>query len=104
MADDRLASPREASTAAARRLSDSPRASAMRFSRRQNASSIEMLVRWPAMTRERLTTRALAASVGIGADEPAAIEASPGKRLFALDETPLGLRLAEGDTVPRRDG
>ena len=60
MADDRLASPREASTIAASRLRDTPRSAAMRRSRRQNASSREMLVRCPAMTSERLTTRALA--------------------------------------------
>ena len=59
IADDRLASPRDASTIAASRLSDTSRSSAMRRRRRQKASSIEMLVRWPAMTSERLTTRAL---------------------------------------------
>ena len=66
MADDRLAPPREASIIAARRLRDSPRSAAMARSRRQNASSRETLVRCPAMTSERLTTRAFALSVAIG--------------------------------------
>ena len=102
MADDKLASPREASTIAASPLSDSPRSSAIRRSRRQKASSIEIEVRWPAMTSERLTTRALAASVGIRAGK-AGVEARLGKRAFAFDETLLGLRPAEEDAVLGRD-
>src|SRR5271163_331462 len=104
MADDRLASPREASTIAASPLSDSPRSSAIRRSRRQKASSIEIEVRWPAMTSERLTMRELAASVDIRTGKPAGIEARLGKRAFAFDETLLGLRPAEDDSVLGRDG
>src|SRR5271168_5551550 len=99
MADDRLASPREASTIAASPLSDCPRSSAIRRSRRQKASSIEMLVRWPAMTSERLTTRALTGSVGVRARKPAGVEARLGKRAFAFDQALLGLRPAEDDAV-----
>src|SRR5271169_3018054 len=99
MADDRLASPREASTIAASPLSDCPRSSAIRRSRRQKASSIVMLVRWPAMTSERLTTRALAASVRIRARKPAGVEARLGKRAFAFYQPLLGLRPAEDDAV-----
>src|SRR5271156_429133 len=103
MADDRLASPREAATIPASPLSDCPRSSAIRCSRRQKASSIEMLVRWPAMTSERLTTRALTGSVGVRARKPVGIEARLGKRALAFDETLLGLRPAEDDAVLSRD-
>jgi hypothetical protein len=61
-----------------------------------------MLVRWPAMTSERLTTRALVASFGIGADKPAGVEARLGKRPLAFGETLLGLRPAEDDPVLSR--
>src|ERR1700685_4724416 len=91
MADDRLASPREASTIAASPLSDCPRFAAIRRSRRQKASSIEIEVRWPAMTSERLTTRALTGSVGVRRRRPAGVEARLGKRALAFDETLLGL-------------
>jgi hypothetical protein len=66
MADDRLAPSREASIIAARPLRDSPRSAAMARSRRQNASSRETLVRCPAMTSERLMTRASGLPYGVG--------------------------------------
>src|SRR5258708_23471954 len=102
MADDRLAPSREASIIAARELSDSPRSSAMARSRRQNASSRETLVRCPAMTSERLTTRAFALSVAIGLCEAAGVEASRGERALALDETFLRLRAAKYRALLRR--
>src|SRR5271165_4511749 len=104
MAEDRLASPREASTIAASTLRDSPRSAAMRRSRRQKASSRETLVRWPAMTSERLTTRALAASVDIGSHDPASLEVGLRKRALGLDQKFLGLRPAKNDAVLIRDG
>jgi len=103
-ADDRLASPREASTKAASALTESPRSAAMRRSRRQNASSMEMLVRWPAMTSECLTTRACAASLGIGASDPAGLEVGLRHRPFPLDKASLGLRAAKEDAILLRDG
>src|ERR1700722_6988446 len=102
MADDRLASPREAPINPARPLRDSPRSAAMARRRRQNASSRETLVRCPAMTSERLITRALAPSVAIGPREPAGVEAGLGERALALDETLLGLRAAEERAALRR--
>lgn len=104
MAEDRLASPREASTIAASALRDSPRSAAMRRSRRQKASSRETLVRWPAMTSERLTTRAFAASVGIRAQDPVSLEVGLRNRALGLGETSLGLRPAKDEAVLIRDG
>jgi hypothetical protein len=103
MADDRLASPREASTVAASPLSDSPRFVAIRRSRRQKASSIETLVRWPAITSERLMTRALAASVGMWARKSAAVETCLGERALAFDETLFRLRPTEDRAVLGRN-
>ena len=95
IADDRLAPSREASTIAARRLRDRPRSSAMARSRRQNASSRETLVRCPAMTSERLMTRAFALSVAIGLYEAAGVEVGRCQRALALDEAFLRLRLTK---------
>ena len=103
MAEDRLASPREASTIAASALRDSARSAAMRRRLRQKASSKETLVGWPAMTSERLTTRALAASVGIGSHDPLSLEVGLRNRALGLDETFLGLRPAKDDAVLIRD-
>ncbi len=89
---------------AASALRDSPRSAAMRRSRRQKASSRETLVRWPAMTSERLTTRAFAASVAIGAHDPAGLEVGLRNRAFGLDQTSLSLRPAKDDAVLIRDG
>ena len=89
MADERLALPREASIIAARLLRESPRSAAIWRSRRQNASSSEMLVRCPATTSERLMTRASPLSVAIGPSEPSGVELSLGKGALALDETLL---------------
>jgi hypothetical protein len=61
-----------------------------------------MLVRCPAMTSERLTTRAFAPSVAIGPHEPAGVEAGRGERALALYETLLGLRAAEDSAVLSR--
>src|ERR1700722_9143091 len=99
MADDRLAPPREASIIAARPLRDRPRSAARARSRRQNASSRETLVRWPAMTSERLRTRAFAPSVAIGRYEAAAVEAGLGERALALVKAFLRLRAAEDSAV-----
>ena len=99
MADDRLAPSREASTIAASRLRDSPRSAAMRRSRRQNASSSEMLVRCPAMTSERLTTRAFGALSRHRAASAGGRRAGLGERALALGETLLGLRAAEDGAV-----
>src|SRR5664279_221753 len=55
------------------------------------------------MTSERLTTRALAASVDIRAREPAGVEARLCKRALAFDEALLALRPAEDGTVLSRD-
>ena len=104
MAEDRLASPREASTLAASALRDSPRSAAMRRSRRQKASSRETLVRWPAMTSERLRTRAFAASVDIGSHDPVSLEVGLRNRALGLDETSFGLRPSKDDAVLVRDG
>ena len=95
MADDRLAPPREASIIAASELRDRPRSSAMARSRRQNASSRETLVRCPAMTSERLMTRAFALSVAIGLCETAGVEVGLCQRALALDETFLRRRAAK---------
>src|ERR1700692_4837570 len=102
IADDRLAPPREASIIAARPLRDSPRSAARARSRRQNASSRETLVRCPAMTSERLMTRAFAPSVAIGRYEAAAVEAGLGERALALGKTFLSLRAAEDSAVLSR--
>src|ERR1700744_4434966 len=100
MADERLASPRAASMAAASALTDSPRSAAMRRRRRQNASSSEMLVRCPAMTSERLTTRAFSLSVlAIRLIEAPRVEAGLRKRPLALDEALLGLRAAKDSAI-----
>jgi hypothetical protein len=95
MADDRFAPPREASIIAARPLRDSPRSDARARSRRQNASSSETLVRWPAMTSERLMTRVFAPSVAIGLYEAAAVMGSLGERALALGQALFALRAAE---------
>jgi hypothetical protein len=55
------------------------------------------------MTSERLTTRALAASVGIGAGKTAGVEARLGKRALAFGEALLGLREAEDEAILGRD-
>ncbi len=56
------------------------------------------------MTSERLTTRAFAGSVGIGAHDPASLEVGLRNRTFALDQTSLSLRPAKDDAVLIRDG
>jgi hypothetical protein len=71
----------------------------MACSRRQNASSRETLVRWPAITSERLMTRAFAPSVAIGLDEAAAVEAGLGERALALGEALVSFRAAEDSAV-----
>src|ERR1700760_2938867 len=102
MADDRFAPSREASIIAARPLRDKRRSAAMARSRRQNASSSETLVRWPAMTSERLMTRAFTPSVAIGLYEAVAVVASLGERALALGKTLLALRAAEKGAVLSR--
>lgn len=55
MAEDKLASPRPASTSATKVASDTPRSIATDFSPSQNARSNETLVRCPAIVSECLT-------------------------------------------------
>jgi hypothetical protein len=58
IADERLASAREASISAMSALGDCERSAASAFNLRQNASSRETLVRWPEIVSDRLTTLA----------------------------------------------
>src|SRR5208337_3612975 len=97
-AEDRLASPREASTIAASALRESPRSAAIRRRRRQNASSSETLVRWPAMTSERLTTRPPVSWI-IGMVEPVSVEDAFALLALRLDRQPLGLRHPGQDAI-----
>jgi hypothetical protein len=71
----------------------------MACNRRQNASSRETLVRCPAISSERLTTRVFALSVTIGLCETAGVELGFGARSLALDETLLGLRAAKDRAI-----
>jgi hypothetical protein len=56
------------------------------------------------MTSECLTTRACAASLGVGANDPACLELGLRHRPFAFNETSFGLRAAEEDAILLRGG
>ena len=98
-ADDRLASPRAVSTEAASAFTERPRSAAMSRKRRQKASSSETLVRWPAMTSERFTTRAFAPSRVIGAGDFMRLEAALGLVAFVFQPAPLRRGHPEQDLV-----
>src|SRR4051812_45232590 len=85
-AEDRLASPRAASTSATSALSDIRRAAASASSRRQKAASSDRLVRLPATVSERLT-KAVASRL-MGYRKPMAVKGAPVAR------APLGFRRA----------